>query len=149
MKTSEDLHKGVFIYEHTSHNAASGLSIMQRYRSDAMEQIESATAELIVRKSLQIFEDGLRRGGKGFPFRWSSLIIVYILRRRRYDTDFLDPEGELAKEAKGVFLESIRLIREKKVKPMGGTVDVPSALQQMINYIDRRGSGDILMAAED
>ncbi len=34
------------------------------------------------------------------------------------------------------------------LRPMGGSVDLPAALQQMINYIDRKGSGDIQMASE-
>ena len=130
-------------------NELKGISQILRYRSDATERIATETAELMVSKCLQIFQSGLRQGGKGFPFRWSSLIIVYILRRRMYDSGFLDPEGDLAMDAKKVFLDAIRLIRERKVRPMGGTVDVPGALQQMINYIDRRGSGDILMAAEE
>jgi hypothetical protein len=32
---------------------------------------------------------------------------------------------------------------------IGGAVDLPRALQQMIDYIDRRGMGSILLATAD
>ena len=65
-----------------------------------------------------------------------------------FDPEFLSPDEETAVRAKEFFAEAIRRHRIGRLKPMGGSVDVPAALQQMINYIDRKGSGDILMAAE-
>ncbi len=90
----------------------------------------------------------MESGGGGYPFRWSSLIVVYMLRRRMFDLDFLDPERELATKAKELFRTAIDRYKQRRLRPLGGSVDLPAALQQMINYIDRKGSGDILMAGE-
>ena len=90
----------------------------------------------------------MQRGGSGYPFRWSSLIIVYMLRRRMFDPEFMDTEQPLAIDAKRLFREAIVRYENRKLRPLGGSVNLPAALRQMIDYIDRRGSGDILMAAE-
>jgi hypothetical protein len=71
-----------------------------------------------------------------------------MLRRRMFDLDFLDPELELATQAKELFRTAIDRYKQRRLRPLGGSVDLPAALQQMINYIDRKGSGDILMAGE-
>jgi hypothetical protein len=66
-----------------------------------------------------------------------------------FDPDFLEPSGPLAIRAKGLFSEAIARCKSRKLRPIRGSVNLPAALEQMIAYIDRKGSGDILMAAED
>ena len=130
-------------------NELKAVSQILRYRADATEDIDSSRAEDIISQCLRVFESGMERGGSGYPFRWSSLIIVYMLRRRMFDSAFLNPVLETAVRAKSLFAEAIERHRTKRLRPIGGSVDVPAALQQMIDYIDRKGSGDILMAAEN
>lgn len=125
------------------------VSQILRYRTDATAALDSSKATQIVETCLHHFKQGVARGGRSFEFRWSSLIIVYMLRRRMFDSDFLDPSGELAVKAKNLFDDAIRKCRSGKLRPISGTVNLPVALEQMIAYIDRKGSGDILMAAED
>jgi hypothetical protein len=129
-------------------NALKAISQVLRYRRDATKQIDSSTCQRVIEECLKIFERGMNNGGGGYPFRWSSLIVVYMLRRRMFDLGFLEPEQELAIQAKGLFRRAIELFKQKRLRPLGGSVDLPSALQQMIDYIDRRGSGDILMAGD-
>jgi hypothetical protein len=66
-----------------------------------------------------------------------------------FDPEFLDPSGKLAKGAKELFEDAIAKCISGKVRPMRGSVNLPAALHQMIDYIDRKGSGDIIMAAEN
>lgn len=129
-------------------NELKAVSQILRYRSDATKEISSTKCEQVIRSCLGIFERGMERGGGGYPFRWASLIVVYMLRRRMFDLDFLDPENEPATRAKELFRTAIDLHKQRRLRPLGGSVDLPAALQQMINYIDRKGSGDILMAGE-
>ncbi len=129
-------------------NELKAISQVLRYRTDATKEISSRKCEQVIESCLRIFERGMERGGGGYPFRWASLIIVYMLRRRMFDLDFLDPEQELATKAKELFRTAIERHKQRRLRPMGGSVDLPAALQQMINYIDRKGSGDILMAGE-
>jgi len=129
-------------------NELKAISQVLRYRTDATQSIDSQKCELVIQTCLGIFERGMEPGGGGYPFRWASLIIVYMLRRRMFDLDFLDPEQALAVKAKELFRTAIQRHQKRRLRPMGGSVDLPAALQQMINYIDRKGSGDILMASE-
>lgn len=129
-------------------NELKAISQILRYRTDATQKISSRKCEQVIQSCLGIFERGMDRGGGGYPFRWASLIVVYMLRRRMFDLDFLDPEQELATKAKELFRTAIDRHKQRRLRPMGGSVDLPAALQQMINYIDRKGSGDILMATE-
>jgi hypothetical protein len=129
-------------------NELKAISQVLRYRADATRDISSLKCEQAIQICLSIFDRGMEQGGGGFPFRWASLIIVYLLRRRMFDHDFLEPEQELAIDAKSLFRMAIDRHKQGKLRPMGGSVDLPAALQQMINYIDRKGSGDILMAGE-
>jgi hypothetical protein len=129
-------------------NELKAISQVLRYRHDATKEIKSDSCEQVIQSCLRIFERGMESGGGGYPFRWSSLIVVYMLRRRMFDLDFLDPERELATQAKELFRTAIDRYKQRRLRPLGGSVDLPAALQQMINYIDRKGSGDILMAGE-
>ncbi len=129
-------------------NELKAISQVLRYRTDATQSIDSRKCERVIQSCLGIFERGMDRGGGGYPFRWASLIIVYMLRRRMFDFDFLDPQQDIAIEAKELFRTAIQRHQQRLLRPMGGSVDLPAALQQMINYIDRKGSGDILMASE-
>jgi hypothetical protein len=77
------------------------------------------------------------------------LVIVFMLRRRAYDNGFLDPDSELAGRIKDTFRRAIEAHRSGQLRVIGGAVDLPRALQQMIDYIDRRGMGSILLATAD
>lgn len=131
-----------------SANELKAISQVLRYRNDATKEICSRNSEQIIRTCLRIFKRGMEKGGGSYPFRWASLIVVYMLRRRMFEVDFLDPENELAMSAKELFRTAIELYQQRRLRPLGGSVDLPAALEQMINYIDRKGTGDILMAGE-
>ncbi len=120
-----------------------------RYRAKATEAMTSELCENVFRVSLRVFEREMANGGRSFAFRWSSLIVVYILRRRMFDSGFAEPEDKLAQHAKVLFSTAIRHSKSGKLHPIGGSVDLPAALQQVIDYIDKKGRGDILMAVEN
>ncbi len=67
------------------------LSQALRYRHNATQNLRSAEAEKLVLVNLMAFEQDLQGGGRSFLFRWSALSVVFLLRHRRFDTNFLDP----------------------------------------------------------
>ncbi len=139
----------VFASRDVGTNDLKSASQILRYRAKATEAMTSELCENVFRVSLRVFEREMANGGRSFAFRWSSLIVVYILRRRMFDSGFAEPEDKLAQHAKVLFSTAIRHSKSGKLHPIGGSVDLPAALQQVIDYIDKKGRGDILMAVEN
>ncbi len=97
------------------------ISQVLRYRVDATEAITQDEANDVISKCLAIFRNEMANSaGRSFAFRWSSLIIVYMLRRRCYDTEFLPPESDLAVKAKGLFTEAIQRYEQKRLRQSAG-----------------------------
>ena len=113
-----------------------------RYRPHATEDIKSEYCKQIIKTALDLFERQLPEGGT-FTFRWSAVTVVFLLRRRIFDSSFMEPDSALGKRAKGLFRKAIDLYDDGRgpLHPIEGAVDVPEALQQMIDYIDKRGTG--------
>jgi hypothetical protein len=116
-----------------------------RYRPDATELIRSETCMDITRLALDVFERELAGGNAKFRFRNACLIVVYLLRRRSFDEEYLAPESDLAQHAKKAFRAAIRKHKRAEIDLIGGAVDLGAALRMMVDYIDRRGSGKILL----
>ena len=119
-----------------------------RYRRDACRHTDSAVCQRISEHALAIFEQQRQRHNMTYLFRNSALVIVYLLRRRAYDDDYLQPDSPLALATKRAFAEAIDDVRSRRTTPLGGAVDIPASLQQMIDYIDRRGRGDLLFGVD-
>ncbi len=111
---------------------------MLRYREDATCHIESELGEALTAQILDFFEhERLVRRNAKFLFRNSCLCIVYLLRRRAYDDDYLRPESELAERVKTVFSSAITDLKGRRLQAIGGTIRLGQALQTMIDYINR------------
>jgi len=120
-----------------------------RYRANATERLSSSHAELMVSQCLKVFKHQMDiRKGSTLDFRWSALVVGYLLRRRIYDGDFLPPDSDLALRAKKLFEEAIDRFEEGRLRPMGGSVNIIDAIQQLIDYIDKKGIGPLLLGAE-
>ena len=86
----------------------------------------------------------VENGNLAFLFRYSALIIVYLLRRRAWDDEYMNPSEELACDTKSLFEEVIRKLDDGVIPILGGCVDARAALQRVIEYIDRHGKGSFL-----
>ena len=117
-----------------------------RFREDATRDVSSTLCAELSRHALEIVEEEHRFRKLLHRFRNAAVIIVYLLRRRAWDDDYLDPASPLAVEIKRSFELAIEDIRQGRAKTFqAGAVDVRAALRRMIDYIDRHGSGKILM----
>lgn len=112
-----------------------------RARADATAMITSQIGHRLCEALIALFVAEREKGKGNFIFRNSCMSIVYLLRRRAHDDDFLDPESSLAKRIKQEFAEAARAKRERRLDLMGGSVDLPAELQRLIDYIDRHGHG--------
>ena len=112
-----------------------------QYREDALQYVSSRDALELAAGCLEVFCAQLRAGNAQQKFRNSALCIVYLLRLRRYDDGFVDPESEFAQKVTADFSAARDLIEQKKLIPVKGVIATPELLRQLIGYIQRRGRG--------
>jgi hypothetical protein len=108
-----------------------------RYRDNATHDIPSTRCEQLSLLILQVFEAQRSRNNFAFLFRNSCLCIVYLLRRRAYDDDYLQPGNNAAEQIKATFNDAIHDLTTRRA--IGGSIRLDRALQTMIKFIDRQG----------
>ena len=143
-----------------------------RCRADALRVVASPTAERLCEHFGKVFQQQRKAGRGAYLFRYSAIAIVFSLRRRIYDPEFLSPDSSLAWQLKQEFAKAFfastqlqphapvtRLMRDrypdlaKAARPFslhvrGGAFDMQAALVQLIDYIDRHGRGYIQLSPE-
>lgn len=129
-------------------------------RQDAMSEFQIKDALSLVEECINVFDDEIKRDNLAWLFEHSGLVVVYALRYRIYEQGFLEPDSDLALRAKEVFAVAIEKLAERRDRRrrygQGGNFVSPSrarrllaALKQLIDYIDKRGEGDILIALDE
>ena len=73
------------------------------------------------------------------------MAMVYMLRRRAFDDEFLPPESESAEWIKAEFRAAKIDASTGRLVLMGGAVNLQEQLQLIIDYIDRCGKGQLLI----
>ena len=109
---------------------------MLRYREDATRDMSSQLCEELTERILIVFEGEHASRNFQFLFRNSCLCIVYLLRRRAYDDDYLPPGSPLNDKVRAAFVSAKT---DMKRAGIGGAIRLDRALQTMIDYIDRKG----------
>ena len=110
---------------------------MLRYREDATRDIPSGRCEFLTRYFLKVLENELQARNAKFLFRNSCLCIVFLLRRRAFDDDYLRPGSHAYEEVRRVFESAISGFGE--LQAIGGAIDPRKILAIMIEYLDRKG----------
>ncbi|MBL8872649.1 MAG: hypothetical protein JNK90_22920 [Planctomycetaceae bacterium] len=121
------------------------LSEILRFRSNATQNISSEKCLTLMNIAGKQFEMQRRAGGGGEYFRLVCLVIVYLLRRRAFDDTFLDPDGDTAIWIKNQFRQARADVKAGKLTLMGGSIDLSQQLQLIIDYVDRKGRGQLLI----
>jgi hypothetical protein len=121
------------------------LSEILRFRGDATQPMTSSDCIEIIKGAGQVFHRERVRGTAKQLFRTACIVIVYILRRRAFDDTFLPPESDLAIWIKSEFRQARSDSKAGKLRLMGGSVDLSSQLQLIIDYVDRQGKGQLLI----
>jgi hypothetical protein len=121
------------------------MSELLRFRANATRAISSLQCEELIKIAQRKFDESVNTGNGGETFRLVSLVIVYTLRRRAFDDSFLDPESKLALQIKEGFRKARADAKSGRLRLIGGSVDLSQQLQLIIDYIDRRGKGQLLI----
>jgi len=115
-----------------------------QYREDAAREFDRDLCSGLTKHCLNVMKREIDARKADFLYRHASLCLVYLLRYRRYENDYLEPESKLAEAVKCCFREAIRLFQEEEIDPLGGIVDIVKLTQMMIDYIDRKGRGRLV-----
>jgi hypothetical protein len=110
---------------------------MLRYREDGTRDIPTARCSELTRYLLQVLESELRAGNAKFLFRNSCLCIVFLLRRRAFDEDYLRPGSIAYEEVSGAFKAAIEGFGNLQV--IGGAFAPKKILKVLLQYLDRKG----------
>ena len=117
------------------------LSQMLRFREDATREVPTADATRLCTFLRDVFNAEVETGKGNETFRVTCLSVVYLLRRRAFDDQFLSPEEPLAIQLKTAFQRAVVLHAQRKLTLRGGTIDLAQELARLIDYVDRRGHG--------
>jgi hypothetical protein len=131
---------------HMNSTRLKAASELLRFRANATKLMPSDLCLSLMKIACDIFERERQRGRGNELFRHVCLVIVYTLRRRAFDDNFLDPESDLAIRIKGEFRKALVDAKERRLRLMGGSVDLAQQLQLIIDYVDRQGKGQLLLS---
>jgi hypothetical protein len=121
------------------------LAELLRFRGDATQLISSDDCTAIIRGAGEVFQRERMGQSGNMVFRTVCMVIVYTLRRRAFDDTFLPPESELARWVKDEFRRARVDSKSGNLHLMGGSVNLPAQLQLIIDYVDRKGKGQLLI----
>ncbi|MDB4353655.1 hypothetical protein N9Z64_02910, partial [bacterium] len=121
------------------------LAELLRFRDSATQCISSEDCLFLVELALEKFRRERERNMGKEVFRQMCLSIVYLLRRRAFDDTFLEPESHLALEVKSEFQMARKAAKNGSLRMIGGSIDLPQQLQLIIDYVDRKGKGQLLI----
>ena len=110
--------------------------------------MESELCLFISERLLRIVENSTKELEFQSIFRHASGGIAYLLRRRAHDLSYLDPASSLGKETKAAFYNAIREVKRHPEEVLGGFVKIDEQLKLIIDYIDRKGHGPIIIGIE-
>lgn len=121
-----------------------------RYREDATELMDSALCARLTWFSYKVAQKQVtHQGSAAFKYRYGVLSVAHLLRRRRHDDGFLDPESPEAETIKAFMEATRKKLLRGTLRGTGGVVDPAKATKQIVDYIDRRGRGRLVLTDKD
>ena len=78
---------------------------------------------------------------EGIDFRYETMSAAFLLRRRIFDEDFLPPDSEQAERVKQKCRTILEGVEKRQIRVLGGAVNLPNVMRQLIEYVDREGRG--------
>jgi hypothetical protein len=116
------------------------------YRATAMELIATDRLNEIYESIAEEFRSYSRYSNLNLHFRYLTLCVAFLLRRRIFDDTFVPPSSKLAAMVKQTCLNVIQGYENGTIHVMGGAVDLPAVMRQLIKYVDREGQGAFVLA---
>ncbi len=124
------------------------LARILQYRAAATERMKDETCGILLDLAHDVMKKQLRHYEAKYIYRHASLCIAYLLRRRRYSASFLDPVCTRATDLKKTLKWAATELRSNRIQSIGGFVDLAAVTELIVDYIDRRGKGRIVLLTE-
>ena len=128
------------------HDYVRTIAELASYRESALSQIETETLNKIYESIASGFREHSKCSNLGLPFRYLTLCVAFLPRRRIFDDSFVPPDGKIASLVKETCLNVIERHKKRTIRIMGGSVDLPAVMMQLIKYANREGQGAFVLA---
>ena len=132
--------------QHLSSHQVRTIAELASYRSSALELIDSHSMEGLYDVISKEFSQLAKRVSVRLHFRYLTLCVAFLLRRRIFDDSFISPDNTLARRVKATCIDVIRRYEAEQIHIMKGSVDLPAVMRQLIQYVDREGHGAFVLA---
>jgi len=117
-----------------------------RYRKEAAAKIDSEVCEHLAWFCYQIAREQIDHEKKAaFLYRYGTLCIAFLLRRRRNDEGFMDPAGDRSRVIKEFLSKVAKGLDNGRIDMIEGVVDPAHVTRLIVDYIDKRGTGRIIV----
>jgi hypothetical protein len=111
------------------------------YREDALAATPSDLARGLFAKAVNECRRHLNGARFGLGYREPLALSVYLLRRRKYDPNFVPEGSKEYEDAARIFALAIRLMDANPQNVMGGTIQIRKLTAQVLDYVQRKGKG--------
>lgn len=119
---------------------------MLRYREEATAEADSQICDELAWFCYQVARGQIEaKQEAAYLYRYGTLCIAFMLRRRRYDESFMDPQGDRCRVIKGFLSEVADGLDAGDIHKIDGVVDPADVTRKIIDYIDKRGTGRIIV----
>ena len=112
------------------------------YRPDALQFVSDSVMRSVYDAVTHHFTSA--NSYEGIDFRYETMSAAFLLRRRIFDEDFLPPDSEQAERVKQKCRIILEGVAKKQIRVLGGAVNLPNVMRQLIEYVDREGRGPFM-----
>ena len=124
------------------------LARILQYRTDAAQHIGDDICYLLLDMAHRSMMDQLSSYAAKYIYRHASLCVAYCCVVADTVRVFSTPRCTLAQEIKETMQRAAEGLRAGRISSIGGFVDLASVTELIIDYIDRRGKGRIVLITE-
>ncbi len=109
------------------------------YRPDALQFVSDSVMQRVYDSVTNHFTSA--NSYDGIDFRYETMSAAFLLRRRIFDEDFLPPDSGQAERVKQKCRMILEGVSKRQIRVLGGAVNLPNVMRQLIEYVDREGRG--------
>ncbi len=148
------------VADHPPSHRVTAIAQLCRVREAALEETNTDVCTAVMvrldqlisekyNEACRYWQDHRRPKSLAIIFRESCRAVLFLLRRRKYDSNFLPPEESTALSLKETFHKTTEAVKAKKMSFMDGAVRQFDTLTEISRYIDWKGSGVVDFGDDD
>lgn len=120
-------------------NHIRAIAEISSYRPDALQFVSDSVVRSVYEAVTHHFTSA--NSFEGIDFRYETMSAAFLLRRRIFDEDFLPPDSPQAESVKQKCRLILDGVSKGQIRVLGGAVNLPNVMRQLIEYVDREGRG--------